>query len=57
MAAGLVFATGVAAGVAAGAGLAGAAMVARRMREERKGWRDGAPAKDTLAEPADLPPV
>jgi hypothetical protein len=51
MAAGLVFVTGVAAGVAAGAGLAGAALVGRRLWEERKGWRGGASAAD------DLPPA
>jgi hypothetical protein len=42
MAAGLVFATGVATGVALGAGLAGAAVLGKRMWEERQGWKSGA---------------
>lgn len=49
MAAGLVFATGITTGVAVGAGLAGAAMLGKRMMEERKGWKAG--ASD------DLPPI
>jgi len=53
MAAGLVFATGVATGVAVGAGLAGAAMLGRRMWEERQGWRSGGGSHDQPpAEPA-----
>lgn len=46
LAAGLVFATGIATGVAVGAGLVGAAMVGKRMWEERQGWKSGA-ADDT----------
>ncbi|HEV7263763.1 MAG TPA: hypothetical protein VGN83_02435 [Falsiroseomonas sp.] len=58
MAAGLVFVTGVATGVAVGAGLAGAALVGKRMWEERQGWRSGA-ADDPLppAEPAEAPGI
>jgi hypothetical protein len=44
LAAGLVFATGIATGVAVGAGLLGAAMVGRRMWEERQGWKSGGAA-------------
>jgi uncharacterized membrane protein YebE (DUF533 family) len=47
MAAGMVFATGVVAGVALGAGLAGAAVLGKRMYEERQGWKAGA-AEDPL---------
>jgi hypothetical protein len=56
MAAGLVFATGIATGVALGAGLAGAAMVGKRMWEERQGWKSGT-ADDTAptADPMDAP--
>jgi hypothetical protein len=46
LAARLVFVTGIAAGVAVGAGLVGAAMVGKRMWEERQGWKRGA-AEDT----------
>jgi hypothetical protein len=49
MAAGLVFATGIAAGVALGAGAVGAALVGRRLWEERQGWRAG--ADETAADP------
>jgi hypothetical protein len=42
IAAGLLFATGIATGVAVGAGLVGAAMVGKRMWEERQGWKSGA---------------
>jgi hypothetical protein len=44
VAAGLLFATGIATGVAVGAGLLGAAMVGKRMWEERQGWKQGAAA-------------
>lgn len=43
MAAGLVFATGV----AVGAGAVGAALIGKRMWEERQGWRSGG-AEDPL---------
>jgi hypothetical protein len=53
MAAGLVFATGMAAGLALGAGAVGAALVGKRLWEERQGWRGGASgADDAPAEPA-----
>jgi hypothetical protein len=40
----------------AGAGLLGAALLVKRMREERKDWRAGADDGDSpIAEPADLP--
>ena len=52
MAAGLVVATGVAAGVAMGAGLVGAALIGRRLWEERQGWRSSADAGEPSAEPS-----
>jgi hypothetical protein len=52
MGAGLVFATGIATGMAVGAGLAGAAVLGKRMWEERQGWRAGTAAEDPLP-PAD----
>jgi hypothetical protein len=53
MAAGLFVATGVAAGVAMGAGLVGAALIGRRLWEERQGWRSGtAEAEAPTVEPA-----
>jgi hypothetical protein len=57
MAAGLVMVTGVAAGVAMGAGLVGAALIGRRLWEERQGWRaNAAEAEDPQAEvPLDTP--
>ncbi len=42
---GMVFATGLAAGLTLGAGAVGAALVGKRMWEERKGWRAGAEAE------------
>jgi hypothetical protein len=56
MAAGLVVATGVAAAVAMGAGLVGAALIGRRLWEERQGWRSGtsdpeAPSAEVSPEP------
>jgi hypothetical protein len=56
MAAGLVFATGIATGVALGAGLAGAALVGRRMWEERQGWRSGNSTADDPLPPLDPMP-
>jgi hypothetical protein len=53
MAAGLVMVTGVAAGVAMGAGLVGAALIGRRLWEERSGWR--ANATETSDLPAEGP--
>jgi hypothetical protein len=53
LAGGLVLATGLAATLTLGAGVAGALLLGRRLREERKGWRDGA---DTAPpEAADIP--
>lgn len=46
--AGLVFATGIAAGVALGAGVVGAAMVGKRLWEERQGWRSGSEGAEPL---------
>lgn len=46
MAAGLAFATGIAAGVAVGAGVVGAALVGKRIWEERQGWRAASGAGD-----------
>jgi hypothetical protein len=40
--AGLMLATGLAAVMTIGAGALGAGLLARRFREERQGWRDGA---------------
>ncbi|PWS37435.1 hypothetical protein DFH01_11415 [Falsiroseomonas bella] len=58
MAAGLVVATGVAAGVAIGAGVVGAALIGRRVWEERQGWRAGtAGTEEPLAEPAPDAPL
>lgn len=53
LAGGLVLATGLAATLALGAGVAGAVLLGRRLREEREGWRDS--AKDAPAAPADVP--
>ncbi|WP_270936682.1 hypothetical protein [Falsiroseomonas oryzae] len=53
MAAGLVFATGVATGVAVGAGVVGAALLGKRMWEERQGWRAGASNADDPLPPLD----
>jgi hypothetical protein len=54
--AGLAVAGAVAMTATAGAGLLGAALLAKRMREERKGWRAGADDGDApLAEPVDQP--
>jgi hypothetical protein len=39
---GMVFTAGVTAGVALGAGLAGAALLAKRMMDERNAWRGDA---------------
>jgi hypothetical protein len=54
---GMVFAGGLAAGLALGAGAAGAALLAKRLYEERQGWRSGAGGGDDLpGEPsADAP--
>jgi hypothetical protein len=41
MVTGMAFATGVATGFALGAGVIGGAMLAKRMWDERQGWRDG----------------
>ncbi|MGG5817932.1 hypothetical protein [Falsiroseomonas sp. HW251] len=49
--AGLAAVGAVAVAATAGAGLIGAAMLVKRMREERKGWREG--ASDAAAAPAD----
>jgi hypothetical protein len=50
MATGLMLASGVVATAALGAGLAGAALLAKRMREERRGWResDAPPAEPAV---------
>ncbi len=54
--AGLAAVGAVAMTATAGAGILGAALLVKRMREERKGWRDGASDDSApLAEPADLP--
>jgi hypothetical protein len=50
---GLVVATGAVVTLAVGAGAIGAALLARRLCEERRGWRDGAEA--AAAEPAPQP--
>jgi hypothetical protein len=42
IAAGLLFAAGVATGVALGATAVGAAVIGKRVWEERRGWRAGA---------------
>ncbi len=56
MTAGLAAVGALAVTATAGAGLLGAAMLVKRMREERQGWRSGAGGGDTpMAEPADLP--
>jgi hypothetical protein len=49
LATGLVVATGVAATVALSVGAVGAALVGRRLWEERKGWR--------ASEPMEAPPA
>ena len=41
MVTGMAFATGVATGFALGAGVIGGALLAKRMWDERQGWRDG----------------
>lgn len=53
--AGLAAVGAVAMTAAAGAGILGAAMLVKRMREERKGWRDGAEADAPLPDAPDLP--
>ncbi len=55
MAAGLVFATGIAAGVALGAGAVGAALIGKRLWEERQGWRPGAGGGDPAPSDEPLP--
>lgn len=54
MAAGLVFASGMAAGLALGAGAVGAAVIGKRLWEERQGWRAGADG-GTEPLPSDTP--
>ena len=56
MAAGLAFATGIAAGVALGATAVGAALIGKRVWEERKGWRAGSHAADDAGSPLDPAP-
>lgn len=53
LAGGLILASGLAATLALGGGLAGALLLGRRFREERQGWRDS--AGDAPGEPADIP--
>lgn len=48
---GMVFATGLATGLALGAGVAGAALLGKRLWEERQGWRHDA-ATDPLHDTA-----
>ena len=55
LAAGLAFAGGIAAGAALGAGMVGAALVGKRLWEERQGWKSGAAVDGAAAEPADVP--
>ena len=59
LAAGALVVTGVAATLAVGTGICGAALLARRLKEERKGWRAGAAAEERPADPVpgDLPPI
>lgn len=54
MMAGLTVAAGAAMTLAAGAAAVGGAMLVKRMREERKGWREG--AADPVP-PEDIPPA
>jgi len=56
---GMMVLSGLAAGLALTAGTVGAALLARRLWEERKGWRDSGPEPhaDTRAEAAPTPPA
>jgi len=56
LATGALVATGAAATIAVGTGLAGAALLARRLREERHGWRAGAHAAEPASEPTSSAP-
>jgi hypothetical protein len=56
VAAGLTLFGGIAAGVAVGAGVLGTALLARRFREERQGWRGDAPGEEPpMPEPVPNP--
>lgn len=55
--AGLAAVGAVAVTATAGAGLLGAAMLVKRMREERKGWREGAADADAPLPEATDPPA
>jgi len=56
---GMMVLSGLAAGLALTAGTVGAALLARRLWEERKGWREGGTERhaDVPAEAAPTPPM
>ncbi|WP_137180144.1 hypothetical protein [Roseomonas sp. AR75] len=55
---GMVLATGIAVGVAVGAGVLGTAVIGKRLWEERRGWRDSAAEAPEPTDPMmDAPPL